>query len=492
MRNSDNLYELIQSLGKTEKRYFKMYVASQQGSGDKNYIKLFNAIEKQENYSEENLLEQFKEENFTNNFSAAKKYLFDNILKSLKLYYTDYCISVKIPDALKDMRVLLNKGMVRQALKHYQKAEQIFTVNEQFGGLFDLMTFGEQLWKTCLTNGEAAKKIRALQLQKKQFLKQLDNVNEYQLLYTEIEMMYWQMAPARTKELETNLLQFLDLPLFQDDRQALSLSAKMIYNNCLNLIYLGTANFSELLDNSIRSLDMLQNQEMNEYFTFGWHTTTLHHTLVAATYLEQPETFEDFRMEFEDYLEQFKNRVNLLDSMNGQFRYYHGLLTYHFHNKNYKEVLKLEQFINDHFGNFWDYLKADLRGDVVLILAQTHWRLSNLSLASDYLDKILEQEKEYPKLSQVTQARLLKLFLEIENKNFFLLESLTRSTYRYATKNRTLHQVERSLFKYLKRIAKNHDFELQKNQNNMKKEVKIILQDKYESRFLYSLDLRHW
>lgn len=62
MKPSTELFKLISSLSKSEKRFFKLSSALQ--SGDKNYLKIFDYIEAQENYDEEALKEAFKNEVF--------------------------------------------------------------------------------------------------------------------------------------------------------------------------------------------------------------------------------------------------------------------------------------------------------------------------------------------------------------------------------------------------------------------------------------------
>lgn len=62
MKPSTELHDLIKSLTKSEKRFFKLHSALQ--SGPKNYLKLFEAIDKQPVYDEEEVKALFKKETF--------------------------------------------------------------------------------------------------------------------------------------------------------------------------------------------------------------------------------------------------------------------------------------------------------------------------------------------------------------------------------------------------------------------------------------------
>ena len=58
MRASDNLHALIKSLTQTEKRFFKLSASIHKG--ERNYMKLFEAIDKQREYDEVALRKIFK------------------------------------------------------------------------------------------------------------------------------------------------------------------------------------------------------------------------------------------------------------------------------------------------------------------------------------------------------------------------------------------------------------------------------------------------
>ena len=57
---SDQLFKLIHSLSKGEKRFFKIYTTRINPTGDKKFLRLFDAIEKQEMYDEDAILRKEK------------------------------------------------------------------------------------------------------------------------------------------------------------------------------------------------------------------------------------------------------------------------------------------------------------------------------------------------------------------------------------------------------------------------------------------------
>ncbi|HQZ43738.1 MAG TPA: hypothetical protein PK735_12690, partial [Flavobacteriales bacterium] len=73
MKPSTELFDLIRSLTKSEKRFFKLHSSLQ--SGDKNYLRIFDSIDKQKAYDEEALKKQFAKETFIKHLPSEKNHL---------------------------------------------------------------------------------------------------------------------------------------------------------------------------------------------------------------------------------------------------------------------------------------------------------------------------------------------------------------------------------------------------------------------------------
>ena len=99
MKPSTELFSLVQSLTKSEKRFFKLNSSLQ--AGDKNYLKLFDYIEKQSSYNEEELKKYFEKERFIQHLPSEKNHLYKLILKSLRSYYSDQSVKSQLKEEIK-------------------------------------------------------------------------------------------------------------------------------------------------------------------------------------------------------------------------------------------------------------------------------------------------------------------------------------------------------------------------------------------------------
>jgi len=133
MRYNTDLYKLIKSLTKSEKRYFKIYAAQQTKNESNNYILLFDAIERQEVFNEEKLKRKFRNHTFGKNLAKTKYLLYELIIKMLVRLKQGKDIDSKIRLLLDAVEFHYSKSLYNQALVSLQKAKKLAKFFEHYG-----------------------------------------------------------------------------------------------------------------------------------------------------------------------------------------------------------------------------------------------------------------------------------------------------------------------------------------------------------------------
>lgn len=118
---SKDLFELIKSLNRAEKRYFKIFAGRHSLGGKNLYLKLFEAISHQSEYDEPSLKKKFKEELGKGSFAVLKNYLYNQLLRSLRAYNAEHSIEFKLRSQLNDLDILFGKGLINQCRKLLNK-----------------------------------------------------------------------------------------------------------------------------------------------------------------------------------------------------------------------------------------------------------------------------------------------------------------------------------------------------------------------------------
>lgn len=117
MRSKEDLFHLVQAMSKSEKRYFVLD-AKKSGRTSSRYLSLFDAVNKQEEYDEEPLKQQFAA-----NLSSDKAYLYEAILRSMRDYRSQSSKAAQVKERLMDARYLYERGLYDQSTERIAEAK---------------------------------------------------------------------------------------------------------------------------------------------------------------------------------------------------------------------------------------------------------------------------------------------------------------------------------------------------------------------------------
>ena len=164
--SSPALFDLIHNMSKSEKRYFKVH-ASKHTIGDQNkYIQLFDFIDQQKEFNDDEIQHHFKGESFLNKFSIAKNRLYDYIIRALDSYHSKSSIDASIYKRLHGAEILYNKGLYSHAIKQLKTAQKIA---EKHGKTVILIKIQNQLNEIIETQGYNSLNIGELITKEEQF-----------------------------------------------------------------------------------------------------------------------------------------------------------------------------------------------------------------------------------------------------------------------------------------------------------------------------------
>ena len=106
-QKSDITFQLVHSLSRNEKRYFKLF--SGLVKGQKNYLEIFEIMEKQQVYDEEALKKKLAKKPYAKQLTYEKHYLRKMILKALRSYHSSD--ESRLGNVISDLETLTEKGL---------------------------------------------------------------------------------------------------------------------------------------------------------------------------------------------------------------------------------------------------------------------------------------------------------------------------------------------------------------------------------------------
>lgn len=115
----DPLHEIVQSLNKAEKRYFRMFAEAFKTGSD--LMKLYDCLEAMEEYDETVVEKKVKAKNLTSLKSQLRKL----VLKAMRNYREDDNIGDRVRCALSEIEFLTNKNLRSEARKEINKLTKL-------------------------------------------------------------------------------------------------------------------------------------------------------------------------------------------------------------------------------------------------------------------------------------------------------------------------------------------------------------------------------
>lgn len=194
---SDDLFRLIKSLKKGEKRNFKLLAGILAGDRDKKYLDLFDAIDKQEAYEESRLQRALGIE-ASSTFSSIKNYLYRFILKSL--VHFDRGPQADLSSYRDQARILVAKDLPDQARKLLRKAVREAERAEQLEDLHMLLGFELDILLRTQHARKMGASIEALNTRKQEVLAQMANLDAYLHLSSKMSLLTATRHVARRPE----------------------------------------------------------------------------------------------------------------------------------------------------------------------------------------------------------------------------------------------------------------------------------------------------
>lgn len=487
MAKNTDLFDLIHSLNRSEKRYFKIEASKQQG--EKNYLKLFDAIEKQSEYDEEKLLRKFKNENFTKQFSSTKNYLYNLILKSLDNFHSNKSAADKLQKEYTRIYLLHIKGLQEQCYKLLKKAKKEAYRIENFRLLVDMVELEMKI-----ISEKSPKRYNQMLLQLTD--ERMDCMDKYanSIAYHNLiwKMIYWiskkGIARNENENRQTQIDELLQSDLLQSESKALSVTAKLHFNNILFLYEYYQGNYTESLQYKEREIEVLENHSLLEE-QYPEYVKKLSNAITIINHLQ----LHDKLFTYLDKLKQL-----LSSNLTAELKpivfisYYNAALIAYAKMGEVEAPLGLISDIEEGIEKYHKRLHKSRLLDLYLNICILYFKTEQFEKAQIWLEKVLSQS-DLIREDVHCFARIFDLLIHFELDNDMLLESLIRNYKRYFKKREKYYKFEQIMLQFLKKSLEIfHIKELQQLYKNLQIELKELQKDSYEKHLLQYFDFVAW
>ena len=240
---SEQLFLLIKSLRKTEKRYFKIQ-CQQSGKGDLKYVRLFDAIDGLKRFEDESLL---LKEPWINpsQFSNLKAHLYLKILQSLKDFSAATNSELAIKEQIDYVQILFDRSLYSQSIQLLEKVKKSIKNTENLELRLEVLKWEKNLLPFTIAKNNR-ERVHEIIRESNDVNDRISRTNLLTNLLVELNAIYLQIGYIRNKEDFDHINHIFRERLPHWDENDLSLREKLLWYE----IYHGYFSFIQNLENT--------------------------------------------------------------------------------------------------------------------------------------------------------------------------------------------------------------------------------------------------
>ncbi|WP_347922837.1 hypothetical protein [Pontimicrobium sp. SW4] len=485
----DNLFVLVKSLSKSEKRQFKLYVGRLGVNEDSKFLLLFNVLDKMAGYDEQIILKKgiVKKQQLSN----LKAHLYKQILISLRLNPLHQNIRVQIREQLDFATILYHKGLYKQSLKILDKAKTLALNYEEKNIAYEVLEL-EKIIESQYITRSISSRADELTIQAKELNRQNLLTSKLSNLSLQLYGLFLKTGYVKNDEEYKKVTKYFNdrLPKFTIKelgfREKLWLYKSYLWYSFLTQDFLACYKYSKKwVDLFYENPSMIKlnpvfflkgNQYLLEALFFIRHYNKFKDTLDNLETITKEKDFpKDDNVESLIFLYVYANKFNL-HFMEGSF--HEGLPLV---NEVLAGIKKHKSRIDEHHIMVFYYKIASL-----------YFSIGKHKKSIEFLDKIISNKSLSMREDLLCFSRILNLVAHYEAGLDYNLDTLIRSTYKFLIRMEDLYEVQKEMIKFLRSLGDIYPHQIRGEFIKLHKKLKTYEDHPYESRAFLYLDVISW
>jgi hypothetical protein len=487
--HKENLFILVKSLSKSEKRQFKLYAGRVEANQNAKFLHLFNLLDRAKEYNEIEILKK----NFVTKqqLSNLKAHLYRQILVSLRMNPSIQNARMQIREQLDFATVLYQKGLYKQSLKILEKAKSIAYRYEEKYLAFEIVELEKVIESQYIT--------RSMSNRAEQLIQDATELAEQNELCSELSnlslQLYERLIKAgyvKSDEEFREVTKFFFERLPNLEYEQMGFRERMWYCKAHVWYSLLTQDFLSSFKYAKRWVELFrQFPRMIESHPV-FYLKANNFLLEAIVLIKHPKRFKTVLRDMQAVLasDQFPKNDNL--KALSFLYYYNNQLNLYFLEGEFKEGQVIVPEILAHI----DRLQNKIDPHHIMLL---YYKLGCLYFGGDdyenaivYLNKIVQNRGLKMREDLLCFARVLNLVAHYEAGYDYHIDTHIRDTYKFLLKMDDLHEVQKSMISFIRKLGDIYPHELKVHFKQLHAELKQYEEDPYERRAFLYLDILSW
>ena len=485
----DNLFVLVKSLSKSEKRQFKLYVGRLGVNTDSKFLALFNLLDKLQKYNEANILNSgiVKKAQLSN----LKAHLYKQILISLRLNPSHQNIRIQIREQLDFATILYHKGLYKQSLKILDKAKNVAIEHEEKNIAYEIVELEKIIESQYITRSITGR-ADELTIQAKELSMQNVVASKLSNLSLQLYGILLKSGYVKNDEEYKVVTKYFNDRLPDYKLNDLGFREKLwLYKSYLWYSFL-TQDFLKSYKYANKWVELFYENEAMIKLNPVFFLKGNNYLLESLFYLRHHKKFKTTLERLEIILksDSFPKDDNIAVL---SFLYlYNNKLNLHFIEGTFEEGIPLVDVVLKNIKEFRDRIDEHHIMLFYYKIASLYFGAGDNKKCIEYLEKIIGNRTLQMREDLMCFARILSLIAHYESGMDYHLDVQLKSTYKFLIKMNDLHGVQRHMIDFLKGLGDIYPHQIKNEFVKLYEKLKMYEDDPYERRSFLYLDFLSW
>ncbi len=484
---SDDLFTLIDSLTRGEKRHFRSFAQRESEGGTLKYLQLFEVLEKQIQLDEAELVKQFDKKKLPN----LKRHLYTQIMSSLRLQKRKENVAIQLREFLDFANILYGKGLYLQSLKIIDKAKALaIKINDELI-LLQLLEFGKIIETRHITR-TGTDRVTYLTDITDELITNINSRLTLSNLRIRLHGGYIKYGHVRSLKEAEEVKKLYKDELDKVKEHELGLIERAFYYQSRVWYHFILLEMEQCNECAILWLDLFKIEGRYLHRDTNLMMRAYHYILTTLYHLGREEAYVNYLQEIEKFRKDNYGKFNKNSQIISFIYVHNGRLNQYILTKKYVEGLEV---IPKTLARIKRYGK-NLDSHRILVL---HYKVAILYImagkagkAIKFLNNILNNKMGHLREDIQGYARLAFLMAHFDIENYGVIESELKPIKKYFSKISLGIEMPELTLQFFKKIINIPHSEQKAAFKLFSEELNILFNNKYERRGILYLNIMEW
>ncbi len=487
---SDQLFQLVKSLTKSEKRNFTFYATRIQEADSLKYLQLFELLDKEKELNDTQILARLKGID-KGQYSNLKRHLYKQIMTSLRMIHILKKTDIQIREYLDYVDILYGKGLYLQSLKILDKAKVLADKSNNDILYLSILELEKNIESRHITRS-GPDIVHELISQSEEKIRIIDSAAKLSNIRINLHSHYIKNGHVKNpEELDSFIKKYQFIHDLANPNHCTYYERIYLYQSLVWYYYI-ILDFENCLKYAASWVDLFRQSPALIEADPDLYMRGYHYLLTCAYNLKYKEKFDSYLDELEKFRDQnysqFNNNTQIIS-----FLYVHySRLNKYFLHEQYIEGLTVIPATLKRIQRYKSKLDAHRILVFYFKIAWMHLMAGDSNSAINYLNQIFQMEVGTLREDIQGYSQLMFLMAHYDAGNDDIMDYLIRGARLFFSRMQEKNKLQSATIQFFQKIVKRPYAERKIIIQEFYKELTLMEKDVFEQRSMLYLDMKGW